>query len=94
MSDPIPKLFLVRNRETGLYWRGSKKRYGKETRTPWTEDPAKAWHSWQDAPQIRHQFEGHFWKGGIPPYDIVEFELRLVGVLPKGDARKEGESDA
>jgi hypothetical protein len=85
MGEQTPRIFLVRDRVTGLYWRGSKKKYGKEVRSPWTDDPAKAWHSWQDEKQIHHQFEGHFWRGGVPEYDIVEFEMRFVGSIKEKD---------
>ncbi len=40
-------LYLVRDKSTGLYWRGAKTTHGREQRSAWIDSPAKAWHCWQ-----------------------------------------------
>lgn len=69
--------YLVRDRDTGLYWRGAKVRHGQVQRSAWTESPAKAWHCWQKD-QVDRLFRGHFHKGNIPNYEVVTFQLVLV----------------
>lgn len=67
-------LYLIRNRDTGLYWRAPKKRYGQVQRTAWTDSPAKAWHCWQKG-SVEGLFKGHFWAADLPNYEVVEFQM-------------------
>lgn len=75
-------IYLIRNKATGLYWRGAKVSYGKEDRTPWTEHPAKARHFWlQDhvkqvcfAPGVDYE---------VVPFTIVEVTADLPASSPE-----------
>lgn len=67
-------LYLVRDRVTSLYWRGSKVRYGMVQRTAWTDSPAKAWHCWQET-HVHRLFRGHFPTDNMPDYEVVPFTL-------------------
>lgn len=67
-------IYLIRDSNTGLYWRGAKVRYGLTQRTAWIEDPAKAWHCWQ-RDQVDRLFRGHFPANDCPPYVVVTFTL-------------------
>ena len=88
-DDPLPKLYLVRNRETGLYWRSTKRR----SRKPWTDDPAMAWKTKQAISQVKRQFEGHFPKGQVPEYDVVVFEMSYAGPAWDKDHDQEAECE-
>lgn len=68
---------LIRNKDTGLYWRGTSIRYGKEQRSPWTDAPAKAWHCWQ-VDQVDRLFRGHFHPTKMPNYEVVTFTMTEV----------------
>jgi len=85
MKTSHPRLLLVRNRETGRYWRGTRGSSRHNPRDPWTDNPAMAWKSHQGIKQVRYQFEGHFWKGSVPDYEIVEFEMHFVGPIKEKD---------
>jgi len=85
-DDPRPKLLLVRNRETGLYWRGTRGSSLHKPRDPWTDDPAKAWKSHQGIKQVRYQYLGHFPEGKVPEYDIIAFEMSETGPAWDKDA--------
>jgi len=89
-DDPLPKIYLIRNRETGLYWRAPKRRYGVERRSAWTDDPAKAWHSHQ-LDQIPRLFGDKYPGGVTPEYDIVEFGMQERGVPYDKDHDQEEE---
>ena len=67
-------IFIVRNKTTGLYWRGSSVRYGKEERTPWTDAPAKARIFWRQS-DAASTFRGRFWPGTMPDCEVVPFQL-------------------
>ena len=81
-DDNYPQLHLVRNQKTNRYWWGTKNtsQHALRPHSRWTDDPAKAWKSWQDLKQVRSQFEGHFPKGEAPKVDIIVFEMHDVGV--------------
>lgn len=49
MSETV---YLIRNRTTGLYWRGAQVRHSREVRSEWTDSTAKARHFW-DAAHIK-----------------------------------------
>ncbi len=55
-------LYLIRDKFTGLYWRGAKVRHGQVRRSAWTDSPNKAWHCWQKD-QVERLFRGHFATG-------------------------------
>ena len=69
-------IYLVRDKATGLYWRGAKVRYGQVKRSAWTDDPAKAWICWQPN-QVDRLFQGHFTPTTIPDYEVVPFTLTM-----------------
>jgi hypothetical protein len=73
-EDLMNTLYLIRHKDTGLYWRGAKVRYGKDQRTAWTDAPAKAWHCWQ-VDQVDRLFGGHFSPLTVPPYKVVAFTM-------------------
>lgn len=62
-------IYLIRDKATGLYWRGAKVRYSQVQRTAWTEAPAKARHFWQ-GDQVDRLFRGS--TSGID-YEVVPF---------------------
>lgn len=67
-------LYLVRDKKTGLYWRGMKVRHSVVVRTAWTESPAKAWHSWQEN-QVERLFLGAGGASSGVDYEIVRFSM-------------------
>ena len=81
MTEPAPKttLHLIRDKATGLYWRGQKRRYGQVTRTAWTDSPAMAWHC-HEPEHVDRYFRGRFAAAQVPDYEVVTFEMVEQGV--------------
>ena len=80
-------IYVIRNLETGLYYRSGKVRYGRVQRAAWVAEPEKAWHSWQGFKEAARLLEGHFRRDELPPYEIVEMKLvpyTSQVVKPKG----------
>jgi len=70
-------LYLIRDKATGLYWRGSKVRCGQVQRSAWIAEPVKAWHCWQKD-QVDRLFRGHFTPTTVPDYEVVAFALTEI----------------
>jgi len=69
MSDT---LYLIRDKSTGLYWRGAKVLYSQIVRKAWTDSPAKARHFWNPR-HVEKVWFGHMAANvEVVPFTLVE----------------------
>jgi hypothetical protein len=82
-------IYLIRRKSDGLYFKKTRKKYGKKVGSNWTTDPAKAYSTFSRGGIVTWFLESYYGNRSpeqraetLKPYEVVTFKLAEVCAEP------------
>lgn len=75
----MSKIYAIRRKSDGMFYRKVKERYGRVVRKPWVKEPEKAWLIWDEKNILRWFLGSNYLDNPeLENYEVVEFDLTEV----------------